>query len=83
MNSLRLFIFGTTGMLYIWGAIPLRHLLPVNSIATVKADFREGRWKEDIAKSWLYEQKPDIKAGTGDKLAKHSKVQKGNRNLYR
>ena len=35
--------FGTTGMLYIWGAIPLRHLLPVNSIATVKADFREGR----------------------------------------
>ena len=76
-------LFGTTGMLYIWGAIPLRHLLPVNSIATVKADFREGRWKEDIAKSWLYEQKPDIKAGTGDKLAKHSKVQKGNRNLYR
>ncbi len=35
--------FRTTGMLYIWGAIPLRHLLPVNSIATVKADFREGR----------------------------------------
>ena len=74
--------FGTTGMLYIWGVIPLRHLLPVNSIATVKADFREGRWKEDIAKSWLYEQKPDIRRIQEDKLAKHSKVWKGNRNLY-
>ena len=30
------------GMLCIWSAIPPKRLLPVNSIATVKIDFREG-----------------------------------------
>jgi hypothetical protein len=37
--------------------------------------------EEAIAKSWLDEQKSNTKAYQADKLAKGSKVTKGNRNL--
>ena len=54
----------------------------MNPIATPKPDFREKRREEGIAKLWLYEQKPDIKAFMADEMTVDIKVPKGNRNPW-
>ena len=69
-------------MPYILGEIPTGHLLPVNPIATVKTEYREvpvrGRHSETVA----LQTETRYKAYSGDKVAKSTKVQIGNRNLH-
>jgi len=55
--------------------------LPTNPIATRKVQVVTLGREEAIAKSWPDEQKHGTKAYQADKLAKDSKVPKGNRNL--
>ena len=68
-------------MLYIWGASPQGHLLPVNPIATPKPDYREvaGRGRDSEIEALRTETW--YKALTVDEVAKNTKVPKGSRNL--
>ena len=53
----------------------------MNPLATCKFQMVTFGGEEAIANSWPDEQKPNTKAYQADKLAKDSKVPKGNRNL--